>query len=281
MSNATIDTSTVRDRFACDFPGCKKTYTRNDSLLEHQRLRASRSLMDEGISNATLDNPERVYACTWPGCNKSFVRNKEHRLHLESHWKWSFANSVVDATVDESADHPPKKFARERWVAAIDRLVQGYRGNTFGSFIPPAVIAPNGCHLPQRSTTEAGYIKIQPVAVFTGHADKDEPNKTRVEFQLASRVVCYLTKSEDDVYNLLYRGYEASHLCHQPKCINPDHLVVETNRANISRRICSVKADVKISVDGRDYILKAGECPHSPQCVIRQETRAAVELRAS
>ncbi|KAK9361124.1 zinc-binding loop region of homing endonuclease-domain-containing protein [Lipomyces starkeyi] len=218
----------------------------------------------------------KEYPCTWPGCNKSFVRNDIRLEHLERHKKWSSLNSVDDASIDESADHPLKRVAKQRWIAAIDRLMQGYKGTT-GSFIPPAVIAPNGCHLPQTKPNEAGYVKILPVAIFTGHAGKDEPKKIGVKFQRACRVVCYLTKSEDDVYNLLYGDYEASHLCHQPTCINPDHLVVETRQANLSRKICAVKFDLKTRINGRDYILKAEECPHSPRCVIILKTRAAVE----
>ncbi|KAK9253194.1 zinc-binding loop region of homing endonuclease-domain-containing protein [Lipomyces tetrasporus] len=84
--------------------------------------------------------------------------------------------------------------------------------------------------------------------------------------------------SEVDVHNLLYGGYQASHLCHQTNCINPDHLVVETQQVNLSRKMCSVKVNVKTSVNGRDYFLKAEECPHSPPCIIRLEDRAAIEL---
>ncbi|KAK9384654.1 zinc-binding loop region of homing endonuclease-domain-containing protein [Lipomyces mesembrius] len=155
--------------------------------------------------------------------------------------------------------------------------MQGYKGTT-GSFIPPAVIPPNGCCLPQKKPDNNGYVKIRPVAVFTGHALKDGPKKIRDKYQHAHRVVCYLTKCDEDVHNMLYRGYEVSHLCHQPRCINADHLVVETHKDNDSRRICAVKVDIKILVDGRDYILDAEECPHSPRCIIRLDSRAAIEL---
>ncbi|KAK9429741.1 zinc-binding loop region of homing endonuclease-domain-containing protein [Lipomyces doorenjongii] len=155
--------------------------------------------------------------------------------------------------------------------------MQGYKGRT-GTFVPPAVITPNGCHLPQRAPAANGYILIQPVAVFRGKAQKNEPNKEKDGFQSAHRVVCYLTKSEDDVHNLLYRGYHASHLCHQRGCINPDHLVVETEDVNYSRKMCSTKVHTKTSVNGRDYLANAEDCPHSPPCVIRLETRAAIEL---
>ncbi|KAK9384655.1 zinc-binding loop region of homing endonuclease [Lipomyces mesembrius] len=74
---------------------------------------------------------------------------------------------------------------------------------------------------------------------------------------------------------MLYRGYHVSHLCHRPGCINADHLVVETEEYNQSRKICSVKVNVKTLVNGREYFVKAEECPHFPACIIKIELRAA------
>ncbi|KAK9429742.1 hypothetical protein V1505DRAFT_147484 [Lipomyces doorenjongii] len=256
--------SQSEERFACEFPGCGKSYKYKTSLKVHLRSH----------------DPEKLYTCTVPGCTKSFTRSYLCRRHVERHQNWNSLNPVNDERGDSSADHPLKKIAKQRWIAAIELLIQGYKSRNGNGFVPPAVIAPNGCHLPQRRPIEGGYILIQPVALFNRKVKNNEPNQEikKDGVQKAHRVVCYLTKSEDDVHNLLYRGYHASHLCHQPGCINPDHLVVETQAANESRKMCSTKANVKISVNGRDYLLKAEGCPHSPLCVIKLETRAAIEL---
>ncbi|KAK9372953.1 zinc-binding loop region of homing endonuclease-domain-containing protein [Lipomyces chichibuensis] len=149
--------------------------------------------------------------------------------------------------------------------------MQGYEGRN-GSY-PPAIITPDGCHLPQKQPDGNGYISIYPIEAFTGNARKDQPEKLAQVG--AHRVVCYVTKCNEDVHNLVYRGYHASHLCHRPGCINKDHLVVETAWNNYRRRECAVKVNVKTNVNGRDYFAKAEECPHSPPCIIKLELRAA------
>lgn len=48
--------------------------------------------------------------------------------------------------------------------------------------------------------------------------------------------------------------WEASHLCHQRRCCNPQHLVIETHRSNERRKPCWVK---KVCV-----------CQQHPRCVL-------------
>jgi len=48
---------------------------------------------------------------------------------------------------------------------------------------------------------------------------------------------------------------EASHLCHNPACVNPDHLVLENGEVNKSRGCCKL------------FGAKPGyRCPHTPAC---------------
>ncbi|KAK9351662.1 zinc-binding loop region of homing endonuclease-domain-containing protein [Lipomyces doorenjongii] len=177
-----------------------------------------------------------------------------------------------------SFDHPLKLVDKDRWIATIERLKYGYT-STNGIYFPPAVITANGCQLAQRSLVNDGYIHVPPVTAVTGKARKDVQKKSPIlSLRIAWCATWQRAASEVDVRNLLYGGYQASHLCHQQNCINPDHLVVETQQVNLSRKMCSVKVNVKTSVNGRDYFLKAEECPHSPPCIIRLEDRAAIEL---
>ena len=50
-------------------------------------------------------------------------------------------------------------------------------------------------------------------------------------------------------------GLDASHLCHEPKCINPKHLWPETHAVNMSRKECPGQG------------LLGYPCLHNPQCL--------------
>ncbi|KAK9244101.1 hypothetical protein V1506DRAFT_338836 [Lipomyces tetrasporus] len=69
LSYGQCDTVPVGDesRFACDFPGCDKSYKFKSGVRVHK----------------LNHNPKEVYTCTWPGCTKSFVRDYNSKLHLE------------------------------------------------------------------------------------------------------------------------------------------------------------------------------------------------------
>lgn len=56
-------------RYACDFPGCSKRYSR--PCLAQQHLRSHLG--------------ERNYICSFPGCGKSFLRNSHLKVHLLIH----------------------------------------------------------------------------------------------------------------------------------------------------------------------------------------------------
>lgn len=56
-------------RYACEFPGCSKRYSR--PCLAQQHLRSHFN--------------ERNYMCTFPGCGKRFLRNSHLKVHLLIH----------------------------------------------------------------------------------------------------------------------------------------------------------------------------------------------------
>jgi len=55
-------------------------------------------------------------------------------------------------------------------------------------------------------------------------------------------------------------GENASHLCHNPACINPDHLVIESAHKNNIRVACPCWSN---ATNGE----KQWICPHAPQCL--------------
>lgn len=74
------------------------------------------------------------------------------------------------------------------------------------------------------------------------------------------------------------KGYQCSHLCHNPLCFNPDHLWFESRSMNQARDLCAN------AEGGADSQGKVVACPHGdvragvPYCVMN-ETEEQVVLQ--
>lgn len=67
---------------------------------------------------------------------------------------------------------------------------------------------------------------------FTGHKGPQGYGRCVVNYVMVRpHVVALMSKLERPVAE----GMEASHLCHNSKCVNPDHLVEETHVENMAR----------------------------------------------
>lgn len=101
-------------------------------------------------------------------------------------------------------------------------------------------------------------MKIQPVVEVRSRAKKGETKKVKDKPYGAHRVVVLLhhryfefpyyfsqviliSDSAEAIQRMLFLGHHASHLCHQPTCINPDHIVVEDKADNEARKVCKGK----------------------------------------
>jgi len=129
-----------------------------------------------------------------------------HAAITSSH---SIATSSASISVTTNAPAAPvvthaiEKVSKERWVEAVKRLKEGhsYRGQGSGS----AIVTSQGCILPLKAVNrkEHGYIQIDAPKLTDKH--RTEPN---ISPQLATRVICFLTKPAAEVKKMLYEGYQ-------------------------------------------------------------------------
>jgi hypothetical protein len=87
-----------------------------------------------------------------------------------------------------------------------------------------------------------------------------------------------LTLTRDREIDHLLAGEQASHLCHQPTCINPEHIVVEPKAANEGRKACRALGPIFKTVwQGKELTLPPqGVCNCSGRkCIFMIERREA------
>lgn len=68
------------------------------------------------------------------------------------------------------------------------------------------------------------------------------------------------------------KGEDVSHLCHNERCANPDHLCIEPHVANMSRHGCQATVTVTIAcphpeVCGELHRVSVDMCAHTPKCI--------------
>lgn len=86
--------------------------------------------------------------------------------------------------------------------------------------------------------------------------------------QTSSNLLCHLVALRAANLPLPQQGYQASHLCHNPECANPDHIVVESVQANQSRKgCCGPEVPVFFEEDNTQFLLLIDMCSHEPKCL--------------
>lgn len=124
-----------------------------------------------------------------------------------------------------------------------------------------------------------GYIQVAPVAAIRIRVKKGEPPRRKPAPQNAHRLVVLASKSDDEFQRLL-AGEHASHLCHQPTCINPAHIVVESRAVNEGRKRCRALGPIiKTEWKGEQLTLPPlGKCRcPGVKCIFMIERREATK----
>ena len=135
---------------------------------------------------------------------------------------------------------------------------------------PPPYVAPGAnllwpggrCDI----TTKAGdrYSKAKVVGCEAAGQGKGEVYVHRLALIAAGR---HLELSQDAAGNAIdtTQGgtHEASHLCHNRKCVNAHHIVVEEKEVNVSRNFC-----VRLTFPGAAAGQSVTNCTHNPPCLL-------------
>jgi len=69
---------------------------------------------------------------------------------------------------------------------------------------------------------------------------------------------------------------QISHLCHNTRCINKEHLIVETKAANLARNLCKGWSHMKHRDEWINVCAIKGQC--NPPCILRKPQTMRDEL---
>lgn len=170
----------------------------------------------------------------------------------------------AEALDDERRLHPASQTVVARW----NRITEQYaRGKVHDEH---ALFSVNddkgkGCWLSTRSPAHtSGYIKV------------NLRNTERIGFSPYIHQLSLIAVGRREELNLSLgdSDLQVSHLCHNPNCFNPNHLVIEPSRLNKSRNDCKNSKIVKFS-----FFFSYDPCPHGQiarkRCIlpIRRFTR--------
>ncbi|KAF4625086.1 hypothetical protein G7Y89_g13083 [Cudoniella acicularis] len=160
-------------------------------------------------------------------------------------------NTLETRRPDSATLRELKLVTKEVAQDTLKRLRDGYTDKS-GSSYPAAVITPSGCILCQKKPNRAenGYIQIAPISTGTRAGTKNGITAQKPLPQNAHWLAVVAYKSEEEIEGML-AGAQASHLCHNPLCINPDHITVEEKAKNEARKGCAGRVAVRTVIAGQ------------------------------
>jgi len=82
------------------------------------------------------------------------------------------------------------------------------------------------------------------------------------QVKVLAHIVAWMTQSDQ----MPSKGEDISHLCHNSKCLNPNHMTIESKKANNLRKGCQVK--FKCPCCEHEAVV----CRHNPKCILSKNT---------
>ncbi|KAI3392399.1 hypothetical protein diail_5750 [Diaporthe ilicicola] len=172
----------------------------------------------------------------------------------------------------------------------LERLVNGYTDKS-GAGYPAALTNAKGCVLAQKGANrktltiipqDNGYIQITPISTRTRAGTANGSVATKALPQGAHRLVVIAHGSDDDRHHLLHDSWHASHRCHEPTCISPDHIACESKDDNEKRKDCARELWVlKTRVGGEEVVVRSKyKCQCEPACIPKVLEAEEEELEA-
>ncbi len=143
--------------------------------------------------------------------------------------------------------HPIFTLSQGSVVKALTRLRSGT------GYFKAATTNEIGCHIAEKATNKTfkiGYVKCKV--------------EGRREYYIHHLALLDANRHQDLANIYLNKGFHISHLCHNTRCFNPDHLIAEISSANIGRNTC--QSQTWISCPCCEH--KFNPCRHSPQCIL-------------
>lgn len=121
----------------------------------------------------------------------------------------------------------------------VARLLTRYQDKS-GSGYGAALGNSRGCLMVQKggNRDENGYVQIAPIQEGNRQGTVNGVRQAKPPPQNAHRLVVWAEGSDEDRSKMLDERWQASHLCHESKCIAAAHLVVESKERNEARKAC-------------------------------------------
>lgn len=99
---------------------------------------------------------------------------------------------------------------------------------------------------------------------------RDQQKSSSSSLTIGLHIIAARVRFGEEFGQRRLKGYESSHLCHNRECFNPQHVYLESKRANLARDACRDREEV--TVDGKKVLT----CEHGdvdseiPFCTLRR-----------
>lgn len=171
-----------------------------------------------------------AHTITQPPNKKAQIRESPAddcpRSKRAKHDRWSSSSGAVNKISQQDAE--------ELWLRVMSMK---------------SVVDEVGCWVYPNKPNKKGYVQVA----------KDN-NKKVYTHHLAVRMVLGRNSVPTD------RHHNVSHLCGRASCCNPEHLVVESARANHARKNCRASRSVTCPC-GCMHTFNVRVCEHTPPCI--------------